>query len=132
MKTLPLTPLDKLNLGSKDRGDYYERTEWNKLEKAFAELWEHENKSGTSAYRGVGLMQALFCNRGHEHQVSASERFVVATMIQWLGSNCGFAFLRQALRKAGYDIRDVKTGLPATNPDGGTNPFKRKFADMEP
>lgn len=126
-----MTNLDKHNLGMKNRGDYYERTKWNNLEKAFAELWQEENATNNSSHHGVGLMQALFSNRGHQHNVTASERFVAATMIQWLGSNCGFSFLRRALKEAGYTVIDSKTGYPATPPGNEKSPFRRKFAESE-
>ena len=32
------------------------------------------------------------------------DRIVAATVIQWLGSNVGFGFLEEALRKCGYRI----------------------------
>ncbi len=38
------TFLDKQNLGLKNRGDFYERTEQNSLEKAFAVTWQSHNK----------------------------------------------------------------------------------------
>ncbi len=34
------------------------------------------------------------------------DRVVAATVIQWLGTNCGRAFLADALRKAGYSITE--------------------------
>jgi hypothetical protein len=37
-------------------------------------------------------------------KITARERFIVATVIQWLGSNVGFCFLREVLKSCGYDI----------------------------
>ncbi|HXJ61825.1 MAG TPA: hypothetical protein VNU68_34730, partial [Verrucomicrobiae bacterium] len=42
------------------------------------------------------------------HQITDNERYVAATVVQWLGTNCGFAFLMEALRKAGYRIVDER------------------------
>ena len=32
------------------------------------------------------------------------DRIVAATVVQWLGSNCGMSFLREALRRCGYRV----------------------------
>lgn len=125
-----MTKMDKKNLGLKDRGDFYERTEHNSLEKAFAEHWQRENKTRTCAYHGVGLLQALFDTPGHRHQVSESERFVAATVVQWLGTNCGFGFLCEVLRKDGMRIVDIKSGKEIHHfGQDMENPYRRKFAD---
>lgn len=125
MKT-PSTKMDKHNLGIKNRGDFRERTEWNSLEKAFADKWEELNK--TSYGDEIDHLQHLFDNPGHFHNVSASERFVVATIVQWLGTNCGFSFLSSVLRKEGMRIVDVKNGHEVKKPtEDLINPYRRKF-----
>lgn len=72
-----------------DRGNSYERTTWNSLERAFAELWEHESK----------ILGMLIGKRPTREQ-----RYAAATVIQWLGSNVGFSFFQRALAKGGYKV----------------------------
>lgn len=87
-----------------DRGHSYHRTQWNSLEKAFADAWEHENRTN-----GGNLLEALISRHREPdqlfaHQVTRPERYVAATAIQWLGSNIGFCFLLTCLAKCGYNI----------------------------
>jgi len=100
-----------------DRGYKYERVFQSNgdLEKAFADLWEEANGSNRGAVNfGQGLLQDLFMERDTfnwascVHQITDNERYVAATVVQWLGTNCGFAFLMEALRKAGYRIVDER------------------------
>lgn len=100
-----------------NRGDCYERTEYSPLEKALADLWESENKKRRCVNYGQGILQDLFGRShptfGHRipnfiHIITEKERWVVATVIQWLGSNCGQSFLNEAFRKAGFKIERIK------------------------
>lgn len=100
-----------------DRGDCYERTKHNPLEKALADQWEIVNKKSHSINYGQGLLQDLFGRAhptfGHRvpdwiHVVTPKERWIVATVIQWLGSNCGQSFLNEAFRKAGFRIERIE------------------------
>lgn len=96
-----------------DRGDCYERTKHNPLEKALADHWESENERRSHINFGQGVLQDLF-GRPHDkfghrlpsfiHIITAKERWVVATVIQWLGTNCGQSFLGEAFKKAGFKI----------------------------
>jgi hypothetical protein len=88
----------------KNKGFRHKRTE-NPLhhkEKIFADQWEKENEENDS-------LQQLFVS-GHQLsesinlRVTKRERIVVATVIQWLGSNVGFYFLEMALNKMGYKL----------------------------
>lgn len=89
----------------RDRGYQYERTEHDRLEKAFAELWESLNEPRDGINHGRGILQELFMGaHGWDHVVTDRERYVAATLVQWLGTNCGFGFLQQALQKVGYRI----------------------------
>lgn len=113
---MPITAIDKKNAGQKNRGYLYERTKTNDLEKSFADKWEEDNKN-------YAILQKLFYEPGglgfgftsSVHDVSASERYVAATVVQWLGTNCGFAFLQAALRRCGYYVAtlpDIDPRLP--------------------
>lgn len=84
-----------------DRGWKHERTKHpeSKLEKALAELWEERNEPDHVENFGAGLLQDLFLRRKGPltspsfldiecvHKVTDEERMVVATVVQWLGSN---------------------------------------------
>lgn len=93
----------------------HERTIHNPTEKAFADKWQEENEARPSINYGHGILQDLFMKGGHfnakcVHEVTPSERYVAATAIQWLGSNCGMSFLECVLNRAGYKI--VKQDKP--------------------
>lgn len=83
-----------------DRGYRYERTEYGDLEKAFADEWEADNKNG------CGILQKLFIDNFSKWVlfITSRDRYVAATVVQWLGSNVGFGFLHKCLRKCGYDL----------------------------
>jgi DNA-binding XRE family transcriptional regulator len=80
------------DLGSRDR----------QRERALAKAWEAANK-----YQAVGLQPILpsLIPGGTQEQATAC-----ATVVQWLGSEVGFDFLKQALRNAGYDIVEQRSG----------------------
>lgn len=97
--------------GSVNRGYLYERTLHNPLEAALASAWEKENEKRRHINFGFGILQDLFMERGKfmfesrcVHEVTDAERMVAATVIQWLGSNCGRSFYEEALRKCGYKV----------------------------
>lgn len=104
-----------------DRGFRYDRTlhPSGDLEKAFADQWEEENVSRSCLNRGNGVLQALFVEYmggifGGSWPsrwvlvITARDRYVVATVIQWLGSNIGFGFLCKCLEKVGYRVERVR------------------------
>lgn len=105
-----------------NRGFKYERTKWERgdLEKAFADHWEDENEVRAWLNQGHGLLQNLFFDGEHfprcTHVVTPSERYVAATVIQWLGTNCGFAFLQECLRECGYYITEIPKHEPLPEP----------------
>lgn len=111
----------------RDRGAFYERTKYERggLEKAFADHWEDENEARAWLNQGHGLLQNLFFD--HKgcciHVVNKQERFVAATVIQWLGTNCGFSFLQEVLRDCGLHI----TKIPKIEPLAEEPPKKRWF-----
>jgi hypothetical protein len=102
--------------GSKNLGWRTDRLNYdpNDIENAFSQHWQNENKGRLGTNFGQGILQDLFFRRtevfkGHEtyqlfHKVSNKERLIVATVIQWLGTNVGFCFLREVLDKTGYKI----------------------------
>lgn len=101
-----------------DRGRQFNRLKGNNpREVGFAQEWDKENDSDQSICRnyGCGILQDLFIEakgmfwgRRMTHRISNRERMIVATVIQWLGSNCGMCFLEQALKRSGYKIVRIK------------------------
>lgn len=104
--------LAKIN-GSKNLGLNTDRLEYSnsEMERAFSETWQEENEKKGGINKGNGILQDHFiadglCYGSGEwyHTITNMERFIVATIIQWLGTNCGRAFLEKVLKKCGYRI----------------------------
>lgn len=85
------------------------------IENALSANWVKENKKRAGMNFGNGILQDLFFERNGSPLnllspvkchliITHRERLIVATVIQWLGTNVGFCWLREALSKAGYDI----------------------------
>lgn len=81
-------------------------------EKAFHDQWKKKNEAIRGINFGEGILQDLFINanvqsmniRKWELEITKRERMIVATVIQWLGSNIGMEFLSSTLKKCGYEI----------------------------
>jgi len=103
------------------KGLRFSRTEQNPRELSFQKSWEIENKESIK-YNGsneVDLLQFLFTQEGGSFffgwrkrvkTITNRDRMIVATVIQWLGSNVGFCFLERMLKSAGYELKraDIK------------------------
>lgn len=89
-----------------NEGLFYERTETNDREKAFSDLWKQENKIESHVNQGHGTLQNLMIGTDNKilFYITKNDRVIVATIIQWLGTNIGFNFLERALKKCGYKI----------------------------
>ena len=90
----------------------------NPREKAFHDQWIKENEPNSWVNSGQGILQDLFIESDMMNILSPTkvtevitirDRKIVATIIQWLGSNVGFCFLQSALALCGYKI--VKSDL---------------------
>jgi hypothetical protein len=88
----------------------------NPREKVFADAWEHENAKWFTlkelmfwhAPRQLNdptpwLRRGKWCFR-----VRRRDTVIVATIIQWLGSNCGMDFLERALHQCGYQLKKIE------------------------
>lgn len=108
-----------IKLGRKHKGYMHERTSnlFHDLEKDFYNQWKRDNKPKPGINYGFGLLQDLFCipeddplrirfrkSKGQKIVINNRDKYVVATVIQWLGTNCGMAFLGEVLRKSGRNI----------------------------
>mgnify|MGYP001614979077 CR=1 FL=1 len=75
-------------------------------EKAFADAWEKEN-ARTRYFlfsAACSRLEMLMRDENRLIPVSQESATAVATIVQWLGSNCGWVFLEAALHNAGYRI----------------------------
>ncbi len=82
-----------------------ERCVNNDREMAFHKHWLEENRINFGLNSGHGILHGLFV--GHNIELTKRDRMIVATAIQWLGSNCGFGFLEETLKDCGYSIRPI-------------------------
>lgn len=102
----------------------YSRPGYVNRERVFAEAWEADNprryegvsrtleclftvptpKGHRGAWRPFGS-DATYARRAFGTGPTYRDRVVAATVIQWLGSNVGFAFVVDCLRRCGYIVR---------------------------
>ena len=117
------------------RGVAWERTEYpyphqTNLEKIFQDKWNKENTPSPGTNRGLGTAQELFVvpqkysdsfdgpNKDDHnffthffekevmvYELTEREQRIILTVIQWFGTNCGFAFLNECLKEGGYTLR---------------------------
>lgn len=102
--------LIKIN-GARNLGFNLERLNYSNsdLERSFSEEWQKENKKRPGINKGHGILQDHFIEEGLLHvtflcEITHKERLIVATIIQWLGTNCGRCFLERVLDRCGYRI----------------------------
>ena len=70
--------------------------DWNNPEKSFSFEWREESKKLPAIFNNSNLELKL--------EITYKERFICATIIQWLGSNIGMSFLERVLAREGYKI----------------------------
>jgi len=97
-----------------NKGYRFERTETNERELAFYQQWLIENYPQPGLGHGQGILQDLFIERepgdfflpGNKwvEIINDRDRRIVATIIQWLGTNVGMSFLNEALERFGAYI----------------------------
>jgi len=133
------------------RGVAWERTEYPypnriNLEKIFQDEWNKENTPQSGLNRGLGTAQELFVvpqkysdsfdgpykddfnlfthffeKEVMVYELTEREQRIILTVMQWLGTNCGFAFLCETLRKGGYSVNSsewIKKFEPALEKGG--------------
>jgi hypothetical protein len=99
----------------------------------FQEQWNKENSECPGFNRGLGTAQELFCvsDRSAElftgpdrddkafysstfeketmiYDLTVREHKIIATIIQWLGTPCGFGFLQNCLKLCGYSLVPIQ------------------------
>lgn len=88
-------------------GYRFERTKHNPRELAFYEQWKKENQPIAGINSGNGILQDLFIEskvgdpfyKKWVLEINNRDRMIVATVIQWLGSNVGMGFLYSVLER---------------------------------
>lgn len=98
---------DKVMCYKANVGINTKRLQHNPREQAFHDQWLQENAPVAGVNCGHGILQDLFIetgdlmgfNRKVVEEINNRDRQIVATVIQWLGSNCGMAFLNEALSR---------------------------------
>lgn len=100
---------------SDNMGYRAERIEHNPIEKAFHDLWLKWNEPKPGINNGHGILQDLFIERDNNMfsrkwvaEISPRERWIVATIIQWLGTNVGMSFLYEVFREVDMKIVNSK------------------------
>lgn len=94
------------------RGLDTRRREHNHRENAFAETWEQENERRPGVNFGQGMLQDLLAKRSEKWPyypclrkvIDNRDAAIVATVVQWLGTNVGMSFLEEALKRCGFRI----------------------------
>jgi hypothetical protein len=71
------------------------------LERLFAFRWMERNEQWPDT-----LASLLETSPDECQALTQRDARVAATIIQWLGTNCGFHFVVETLRRAGYIIAD--------------------------
>lgn len=99
--------------GSKNLGFFTKRLQFDEydIENSFSKKWKEE-QNRTNINHGHGVLQDLFINPSGSMfkndeaitKITDRDRLIVATVVQWLGSNCGMCFLNEVLSDSGYRI----------------------------
>ncbi len=85
-------------------GKFHDRIKSNHVEKAFADEWEKANIPDRCINNGFGILEAVMYSRNDPRKITKEEIVTASTIIQWLGSNVGFCFLKDALGRCDYQI----------------------------
>lgn len=101
-----------------NEGFRVDRIKDNPREKAFHDVWMHKNYPNPHTNDGQGILQGLFIENKGEifalpggrvvERINNRDRMIVATIIQWLGSNVGMGFLHEVLHIFGAHIEFSK------------------------
>lgn len=96
----------------KHAGNFFERTKTMPREKAFAEVWKRLNTPKQWINNGYICLENILLTehknpkpmdnllfRSLEGELTERDCFVAASVVQWLGTNCGQCFLDEVKRK---------------------------------
>lgn len=75
------------------------RAQMNVAEKVYYEKWCKQNKRYPAVNSGYTILEHILSGEdGRVRSVSARDKYVASSVIQWLGTNCGMAFITEAER----------------------------------
>jgi hypothetical protein len=81
--------------------------DWKLWEKSFSEVWKRKNKPCAGVNYGHGMLQDIMLGivvyqkpKDFDPWMTPRERKICATLIQWLGTNCGRSFLYEVQNEA--------------------------------
>ena len=72
------------------------------VSKKSAELFDGPNRDDRTLFSMNGMGEVCVYN------LTEREHRILATVVQWFGSNCGFSFLRECLRECGYTLEPIR------------------------
>lgn len=83
---------------------------WVNKERVFSRKWIKENRPASYLNGGIGTLRWLLAPEADHRfpltipEVTQAEATAAASVVQWLGSNCGWSFMEECIRKCGYRI----------------------------
>lgn len=83
-----------------------DRLKWNPYEAIWLYMWQIENNPPSCVNYGIGVLEHLLGRAPTE-----DEKQVGAAIMQWFGTNCGHAFIMEALQAAGYNLTHTDSDL---------------------
>lgn len=77
------------------------RLRWGHAERIYLEHWQLLNRRSPGVNRGFTILEHILCPSDQDTPGPITQRdaIVAACFAQWLGTNCGLAFLREAERR---------------------------------
>lgn len=103
-----------------DTGACFHRTETDALEHSLAYGWMEINQWKAGINHGRSMLECILAENNNDFpRVTSRDRHVAASVIQWLGTNCGYSFLCSQFLKAGYYIagKGPVKPWPGSGPD---------------
>lgn len=89
-------------------GFVIERCSTGFLERIFIERWMEEDRKWKIFQKLFIINSGSLFSERVKTWITKRDRFIVATIIQWLGTNVGFCWLQETLRQCGYDLVERK------------------------
>lgn len=122
--------MQKHSANSHDRSLEFQRTRFSVFEKVWAEEWARENDRGEMS---SPILETLIYDRRNAGQVQPSlfkvpltvrERRIVATVVQWMGTNVGSSFVDRVQKKIDALRADPDRCQRCGEPHSGRGPCK--------
>ena len=113
-----------IQAGIEEKGFKHERVKYNDREMAFYNVWKKDNEVSPGLNYGNGTLQDLFMEPNRSPLRSAEckvyieprDRYIAATVIQWLGTNVGMGFLHEVFNSIGMLLITKRDGVQYITP----------------